>query len=247
MIRPILIALQFLTTLPVRYRGAPTDEEIGRSLTFYPLIGLVLGLFLAAGAWLLQRQPPLLVAALLLLAWTALTGALHLDGLADCADAWVGGRGDRVRTLAIMKDPYSGPVGVAAVVIVLLLKFAALTVLCGNRAFLLLTVAPVLGRAAIQGLFLTTPYVRPQGLGAALVAQMRRGETFLVLCLTCALVWLAWERTGLAALLVAGGGLVLFRRAMMRRIGGTTGDTAGALVELVEVSVLVACGLIRAM
>lgn len=240
MIRPILIAVQFLTTLPVRFGGAPAEQEIGRSLTFYPLIGLVLGLFLAAGTWLLQRQPPLLVAALLLLGWTALTGALHLDGLADCADAWVGGRGDRMRTLAIMKDPYSGPVGVAAVAVVLLLKFAALTVLCGNRAFALLPVAPVLGRAAIQALFLTTAYVRPQGLGSALVAQMRRGEVFLALCLTCGAVWLAGGNPGLTALLATAGALTLFRQAILRRIGGTTGDTAGALVEIVEATAMVA-------
>ena len=106
---PLLIALQFLTRLPVRLPGMPEPQQIGRSLLFYPLVGLLLGLALLALEWVLGDTSTLLEAALLLAAWVALSGGLHLDGLADTADAWVGGYGDRERTLAIMKDPRSGP------------------------------------------------------------------------------------------------------------------------------------------
>jgi adenosylcobinamide-GDP ribazoletransferase len=174
--QPFLIALQFLTCLPVRLRGMPEPQQIGRSLLYYPLVGLLLGGMLCLLGMALGNAAPPLKAALLLAAWVWLTGALHLDGLADSADAWLGGFGDRERTLAIMKDPCSGPVAVAVLVLVLLLKFVALwTLLEQGNPWVLLAV-PLLGRSAMLGLFLTTPYVRPGGLGQALAEHMPRSE-----------------------------------------------------------------------
>src|SRR5690606_7992123 len=120
---PLLIALQFLTNLPIRLPGMPAPEEQGRSLLWYPLVGLLIGLVLVCGGWLLDDSANLLVAALLLTLWVGMTGALHLDGLADTADAWLGGFGDCERTLTIMKDPRSGPIAVVVLVLLLLLKF----------------------------------------------------------------------------------------------------------------------------
>ena len=112
--------------------------------------------------WLID---PGVLAALMLAVWVIITGGLHLDGLADTADAWIGGRGDRDRTLAIMKDSRSGPIAIIAIVLVLLNKFAALQVLLAGDARAVLLLAPVLGRATIVLLLITTPYVRPHGLG----------------------------------------------------------------------------------
>ena len=126
---PFWIALQFLSSLPIRLPGMPAPQELGRSLLFYPLVGLLFGGILWAFNWLLLGTPLLLHAALLLTVWVLLSGALHLDGLADSADAWLGGFGDRERTLTIMKDPRSGPIAVVTLVLVLLLKFAALLAL----------------------------------------------------------------------------------------------------------------------
>mgnify|MGYP002870254812 FL=1 len=120
--QPFLIALQFLTCLPVRLRSMPEPQQIGRSLLYYPLVGLLLGALLCLFGIALGNAAAPLNAALLLAAWVWLTGALHLDGLADSADAWVGGFGDRERTLAIMKDPRSGPVAVAVLVLLLLVS-----------------------------------------------------------------------------------------------------------------------------
>lgn len=105
---PFWIALQFLSSLPVSLPGMPEPRELGRSLLFYPLVGLLFGLLLWLASLLLQGTPAPLHAALLLTLWVLLSGALHLDGLADSADAWLGGFGDRERTLQIMKDPRSG-------------------------------------------------------------------------------------------------------------------------------------------
>ncbi|NWL75974.1 adenosylcobinamide-GDP ribazoletransferase [Pseudomonas taiwanensis] len=235
---PLLIALQFLTRLPVRLPGMPEPEQIGRSLLWYPLVGLLIGALLLGGAWLLDGRPPLLSAALLLALWVGLSGGLHLDGLADTADAWVGGYGDRERTLTIMKDPRSGPIAVVVLVVVLLLKFAALVTLLDAGHLLPLLLAPWLARGMLPLLFLTTPYVRPGGLGQAIAEHLPRRELPVWLggqaVVMLLLGWAAW-----IALVVT---LVLFgwlRGRFMQRLGGTTGDTAGALVELVEAGVLV--------
>ncbi len=171
---PLWIALQFLSSLPIRLPGMPEPQQLGRSLLFYPLVGLLFGLILYALNLLLVGAPMLLHAALLLTVWVLLSGALHLDGLADSADAWLGGFGDRERTLTIMKDPCSGPIAVVTLVLVLLLKFAALLALIEQGHTLALIIVPVLGRAALLGLFLTTPYVRAGGLGQALADHLPR-------------------------------------------------------------------------
>ena len=237
--QPLLIALQFLTCLPVRLNGKPEPQQVGKSLLYYPLVGLLIGSLLWLLDMALGSSAAPLKAALLLTAWVALTGALHLDGLADSADAWLGGGGDRERTLAIMKDPRSGPAAVVVLVLLLLLKFVALWVLLAEGGELALLLAPVLGRSAVLGLFLGTPYVRQGGLGQGLAEHLPRGQVTGAL-IAAVLLCLVLVDAGWLALLVAGGVGWLARRAMCRRIGGTTGDTAGALLELVECSVLVA-------
>ena len=240
---PLLIALQFLTNLPIRLHGMPQPEEQGRSLLWYPLVGLLIGLVLVCGNWLLDGSANLLVAAVLLTLWVGMTGALHLDGLADTADAWLGGFGDRERTLTIMKDPRSGPIAVVVLVLLLLLKFAALWVLLGADSGLALLLAPLLGRAALLALFLNTPYVRPGGLGQALAEHLPHDAGQKVLLATALGILLLGGWSGLLALLIAAAVFYLVRRSLMSRLGGTTGDTAGALLELVECAVLVGLAL----
>jgi len=118
--RSFLIAVRFLTRLPVTDPGPVSTPDLGRSIAYYPVVGLVIGLLV----WGLSR---LLIsfdvadldldAALVLVVWVWLTGGLHLDGLADTADAWIGGMGDRRRTLRIMKDPRSGPFAIMVLVL----------------------------------------------------------------------------------------------------------------------------------
>ncbi len=236
----LLAAVGFLTRIPVPARAFDDAGAQIRALSWYPLVGALIGGLLCALAWALQERPPLLAAALLLAAWVALTGALHLDGLADSADAWVGGLGDRERTLAIMKDPRSGPAGVVALVLVLLAKFAALASLPAP-AWAALLLAPVLARAALVLAFLALPYVRRGGLGQALAgASPWRAAPLLAASLGLC----AWAGPrGALALAVAVAVFALWRRACRARIGGLTGDTAGALAELTEAAVLVALAL----
>lgn len=241
---PFWIALQFLSSLPIRLPGMPTPEELGRSLLFYPLVGLLFGAILWGLNWLLLGTPLLLHAALLLSVWVVLSGALHLDGLADSADAWLGGYGDRERTLTIMKDPRSGPIAVVTLVLVLLLKFAALLALIEQQHSMVLIIVPLISRSALLGLFLTTSYVRPGGLGQALADHQPRLAGKQVLAISAVACVLMAGLSGIWALALAAAVFVWLRQVMVRRLGGTTGDTAGALLELLEVAVLVGLALI---
>ena len=235
---PFWIALQFLSSLPIRLPGMPQPQKLGRSLLFYPLVGVLFGALLLGLNALLDGAPLMLHAALLLTAWVLLSGGLHLDGLADSADAWLGGFGDRERTLSIMKDPRSGPIAVVTLVLVLLLKFSALMAMIENHQSLGLLLAPLIGRAAMLGLFLGTPYVRPGGLGQALADHLPRRAGQQVLLGSALFCVLIAGISGLLALLVASVGFFWLRHLMLRRLGGTTGDTAGAMLELLEVAVL---------
>lgn len=237
---PFWIALQFLSSLPVRLPGMPSAQETGRSLLFYPAVGLLFGVLLWCADALLAGAPMLLHAALLLALWVLLSGGLHLDGLADSADAWLGGFGDRERTLLIMKDPRSGPIAVVTLALVLLLKFCAVVALLEQGQSAAWIMAPVLARAAMLGLFMSTPYVRAGGLGQAMADHLPRGAGGWVLtAVAFASFWFCGFWTSVLVL----AGFQGLRRLMIKRLGGTTGDTAGAMLELLELLVLVAVAL----
>lgn len=241
MLKPFFIALQFLTRLPLPKSFLADQDysagQLGKSVIMYPLVGVVIGLILIAVPYLSHELLPnawsLVQAGLVLLIWVLITGALHLDGLSDSADAWVGGQGDRDRTMAIMKDPYCGPAGVSILVAVLIAKYAALTAVL-TLPFLTLLVVPVLARAAIIVLFFTTPYVREDGIGASHASHMPKLGAYLMLSVVLsACFWLLkikalWLLVSLAVV------FVLLRQLMMKRLNGTTGDTTGAMVEVME-------------
>lgn len=234
----LLAALRLLTRLPV---PAPGGLEAGRQLAasplFYPLVGGLIGLGLLALSLALQGAPAGLAAALLLVGWVWITGGLHLDGLADTTDAWVGGLGSRERTLTIMKDPAIGAMGALALILVLLVKWAALGSLVDQG--LVLALVPALARAQLLVILLTTPYARREGMAAGLAEQLPRVPAMLVVGVTWGVGVFALGLT--AGVLALGAGVVflLWRRAMMARLQGFTGDTAGALVELTEMVLLV--------
>ncbi len=243
MLSPLIIAFQLLTRLPTPQLETITPLNLGRSLLYYPFVGLVIGLMLAALNWLLISATIELTAALLLVLWVAITGALHLDGLGDSADAWIGGYGDRQRTLEIMKDPYCGPAAVSVIILLLMVKYASLQHLTEYSQYLGLIIIPVLSRSFILVLFLTTPYVRQSGLGESLATHLPHRHAWSVLAGVALLVVVLLKSSGLILLFSALIGFLLLRQWMLKRINGTTGDTAGAMVEILEMILLVSFSL----
>ena len=237
-LRGMVLALSFLTTLPVPGLRTIDSAEQGVSLLWYPLVGLLLGWLLTIAAPALPG-PWYLQAGLLTLLWVVVTGGLHLDGLADCADAWLGGLGDRERTLELLKDPLCGTMGVLALVFVVLLKLVAVAALLQASAVQNLWLVLLLPRASLLGLFLSTDYVRAGGLGDILAREFSRVAAIAVLCALAMMLWLLLPgQLWLALLLTAVATLLLVRYAARRRLGGFTGDVAGALVEIQEVALL---------
>ncbi|MES1924226.1 adenosylcobinamide-GDP ribazoletransferase [Salinisphaera sp. T31B1] len=243
--QPLWLACALLTTLPVGrlVQARPTAADVGRSVACYPWVGWLLGILLELVAWVLPTTSPMLAAALLVVVWIALTGALHLDGLADCADAWSAGHADASRCLAVMKDPAAGPMGVAAVVCVVLLKVAALAALSTGPVatwggFLLASI--VLARAAATALMVTGRYVRRQGIASMQSAWLPGAGLWIGLVLAGALA-LCVLPLGVALWVLPAviAWTLVWRRAWRRRIGGYTGDIVGGLIETVETLVLV--------
>lgn len=234
--KPFWIALQFLTRLPTPRLPSIPPPEMARAVLWFPVVGLLIGLVLWLVAALFAGSGSLPGAAVVLIAWVLLTGGLHLDGLADTVDGAVGGQGDRERTLAIMKDPYIGPMGTTAIVTVLTVKFAALTQLADGALLLV----PFIARTLIVALFATTPYVRSGGLGEAMATGLPSRPARYVLVGAVLLAVLLSGLAGLWAVLVAAVWLFLFRAWVVSRLGGTTGDTTGAMVEVGEALLLLA-------
>lgn len=241
-LRPWRIALGLLTRIPVTWRGPPpTPVEIGVSVLFYPLVGLLLGQMLVVFTKMLpELVDPGVRAALILLVWVWLTGGLHLDGLADTADAWIGGMGDRERTLAIMKDPHCGPAAVTAVALLLIIKWSSLQSFLNEHTPNVLFVPLFLGRVTILALFLQLPYVRTNGMGAV-ASKMVPHDIGLGILLSCIfLIILFWKFLGLHLLIFWFVVWYLIYYGLFRRLGGITGDTVGAACEITEASLMIA-------
>jgi len=236
----LLVAIQFLTRLPVPSSAdLPEAETQGRSVLYYPLVGALIGGLLCILFSLTGEEAGSLRAALILALWVGVTGALHLDGLADLADGWVGGQGNRARTLEIMKDSCSGPVAVVFVVLLLLVKFAALDVLIERGMWSALLLVPIVGRAGLVAALCYLPYARPGGIGEVLASHLPRGSADRVLAASALLLPLFWGWDGILILLLITGFFLLLRQFLNNRLGGITGDAAGAVCVLLEAATLI--------
>lgn len=237
--RRFVQALSFLTILPVRLRQPPAPGDSGRAAAWYPIVGLMIGFFVAAIWWLTRHIfPPLPAAALTLAVWILLTGGLHLDGLADCCDGMLNPAGTE-RRLEIMRDPRLGGFGVIGLGMTLILKTAALVSLPhGMPGLLAIPLAAAGGRWLVL-LAGRQKLARPGGMGADFKLGLQPAALLWGAVIPLALAALGGTQ-GLAALLsalLAAGGVILLAR---RRIGGVTGDVFGAVVELGELAVLLA-------
>lgn len=231
--RGLLIALAFLTRLPVPRMDA-TADMFARSVRYYPLIGLAVGAIVATAGWCGSWLHPWIGGLAALLAWVWVTGALHLDGLGDLADGLGASHGDRTRLLAVMADPHIGSFGVVAIVLQILCKLVMLSLLLPAQWFAIILIPAV---ARLGPLFWARylPPLRPGGLGAAMSSAVRGSDLILgsaALILACfAFPWLA-----VAPIILAVIGFWFGCRT-----GGLTGDMHGAGIEIAESLLLFAC------
>jgi adenosylcobinamide-GDP ribazoletransferase len=236
--RGLLVACRYLTVLPLP-RAAEVGD-LGRAAGWLPVVGLLVALVLVAGWWLAhQALPPLVAAVLVVALWAALTGGLHLDGLADTLDG-LGGGWSRAESLAIMRDARTGAYGVTGVALVLALKIAALASLPSPLAWRSLLVSPVVGRLGPLVLARLCPSAREDGTGHAFALSAGMPALALAVAVATAVGAGAlggWGLLPVALVAAMAGAFAVYLRA---RLGGLTGDCLGALVEAGEAGTLTA-------
>jgi cobalamin 5'-phosphate synthase/cobalamin synthase len=248
--RRLTLAVTFLTGIPLKVEGEVSPGDLWGSMGWYPLVGLAMG----AAAWavyagLSSFLPGLVAAALVVILLAVLTRGLHLDGLMDTADGVLSGA-PRERALQIMKDHNVGAMGVAAAVLLLVLKVAALGALSRADAAAPLLAGWCAARALPALNVYWWPYARPAGTGEAFTREHTRGPLQLAGGLLMAGVVVAglaglWAGSagswyaGLVVAAVAIGAALAVQAVVAKRLGGLTGDVYGMGIELAEAAALV--------
>lgn len=240
-LRPLWIAFGLLTRLPV-HTGDARDDDAGRAVAFFPVVGGVIGMILAAlAAMTVNRASASIVAVGLVACLAALTGGLHLDGVADVFDGLGGAHGGRERMLAIMRDSRIGAHGAVALILVLLAKTIALSAVVQRHDALTIVAFPAVARWAAVPLLVFFPSAREEGLGKTFNARASSREVALATAFVVAL-GICCGTEFIAPTLSALSVALAFGAWIQRRLGGLTGDVYGGAIELAEVTFLIAAG-----
>lgn len=240
-----LLALSFLTVLPIKTDYLASEEEMENTLFFYPIVGITIGMVLVAVSWLGHYlQLGIAGDTLTVITLVVLTGGLHMDGLMDTADGVLSGK-ERKTKLDIMKDSRVGAMGVTACVAVIALKITVLSILPVPQKFWVLFLALTAGRWAFVYGILNFPYARLKpGLGS-IYGTKKKGIILFVTTATLVLTGftLLWWQ-GLVIVATTIGFLFLLNKCFLKILGGVTGDTYGAAGELAETWVLLVAAVV---
>lgn len=237
--RLYLIAMQFLTIIPLPFDTRCQKDDLGRSLALFPLAGLTIGALLVAINWLVSGLLPRpLTDALLITFLSVITGALHLDGLADVCDG-LAARGGRERFLAVMKDPCTGAAGAAGIVLGLLLKWQALVAVPEVLKWQALLLFLLLSRFSQTQSIVFSRNARNDGLGSTFIGGAGKIQLLLAGIISLVAGWFLFGYTGIILFIAAAILTQLLKMWFHRRLGGITGDVIGCISELNEITALV--------
>jgi adenosylcobinamide-GDP ribazoletransferase len=240
MIRRLIIAIQFLTIIPLSSTHSFNEEDLGKSMLFFPLVGLFIGGILVCTRIPLSLcLPGGVVDALLIAVLIIITGAMHLDALADTADGIFSGKEKTVK-LQIMKDSSVGAMGMVTLFTVLLLKYVtliAVSVTLKNKALLLM---PMMGRWAQVIVSYCSVYAgQSRGLGFPFTTHVHFPLLLLSAIFSVGVAFYLFSLTGVVIAGAIAVIAVLYSLFFKRLLGGVTGDVLGALTEIAEVIVLI--------
>lgn len=240
-VKRFVLAVQFMTKIPISVQLDVDDDDFVYSMILYPVVGIIVGAIMAAAYYIFNIiAAGLLTPVAAILAGVAVTGAFHLDGLADVCDALLSNK-DKTGMLAVMKDSRVGTGGAVAIAAMLIFKIAALSEIDGNAVYDALLLAPVLGRVGIVAAAAASHYARPEGgLGQHFIDKTGGQQMLWATILALAISILTVGYIALALLAIALLTSMLFTKYMESRIGGMTGDTLGATCEIIEAIVLLA-------
>src|SRR5262252_2540404 len=234
------IGILFCTRLPLPHSAPIESGDVARASWAFPVAGALVG---GAGALayvmaLAVRLPPAIAATLSLATTLVLTGCLHEDGLADAADGFGGGR-YRERKLEIMRDSRLGTYGACALIMSLILRWAAIVAIASpSPVALTLVAAHVSGRAALPAFMRFIPPARPDGLSAQAGQPPTRRAAVAALLGVLTLGMTLGLAAAMIGVVLAASAWLFVAWVSMRQIGGQTGDVAGALEQIVEIAIL---------
>ena len=234
-----LAALSFLTVIPLPRRREVSPEQVGRSIGYFPVVGIIIGLILAGLYWLLRLVlPSAVVSGLLLVCLVVLTGGLHLDGFVDTCDGIAGHKTPEARW-QVMRDSRAGAFGIVGVCCLLIVKYVSLNSVPDSLMMMTLVLMPVVSRWAMVYAVFAYPYARPSGLGKVFkeMASRRRLAIATLVALAVAIPW--FRLAGLVIMLGVWIIVVAMAAYLKRKFSGLTGDTYGAINEVAEVGVLI--------
>lgn len=238
--RLYFIALQFLTIIPLPFQVRCADKDLGRSMAFFPLAGLTLGLLLVGLDFVLAPWLPRPVTDLLLICvLSAVTGGLHLDGLADVCDG-LAARGGRERFLAVMKDSHIGAVGVVGLVLGLLLKYQALVWIPVAVKHEVLLFFPLVARFAQVQVTVGAKKARSDGLGNLFIGGAGVVQFVIAYLCTLAAAFFLLGLPGIYCCIILYLVTWWLKSCAQRRLGGITGDIIGCISEVNELVCLLA-------
>jgi adenosylcobinamide-GDP ribazoletransferase len=233
-------AIGFLTVMPLPSVCRHTEEDLVRSVPFFPVVGLLIGLSAAGICMVLDGVFPRAVLSVILVGWLAVThGGIHLDGLGDTADGFLSPN-KKERVLEIMRDSSLGVFGCLAIWGGLALKSAAVFAMAQDVCVKALILAPLAARSIMVMMLAVLPPVHPNGLGRLFCPHRKAWESLWALAAMMGAGWLIAGAAGFMAGLTVLAITTTFVVICKRRIGGFTGDTIGAAGEIAETAVLLA-------
>lgn len=245
--RPFIFAWHFLTTIPLsRVHHEPTAPELAASMAWYPVVGLLIGGGLAVADMALQVVfDGIVVNALLIVLLVLLTRGLHQDGLADTLDGLAGGC-TSVERLSIMRDPQVGALGATGLFLSLFLRYAGMMVLPQELRVPALCCMPAVGRWAMVTSAWISPYARAEGgLAAPFLTHLSWRHVLVATLLVAIGLGVGFGIASSFIVMMAGVVVVLIGWWGCRRwFGGITGDTLGAMNEVIEILFLLSIPLL---
>jgi len=245
--RRFLIALQFLTIFPVKIsaegrfafgeKSEIKEKDFGRALIYFPIVGALIGAALVLVLLVLDFLPYSVKIALVLISSIVITGGIHLDGFADTCDGFYAGK-SKENILEIMHDPHIGTIGTIAVISILLLKFTLMASISKDILWKFLIMMATLGRWSQVLACYASKYAKESGKARFFIEYATLKEVVTGGLITVALFYLLGKWEGLFLFILISLLAFLFINYIKRKIGGITGDTIGAVNEIVEVCVL---------
>lgn len=240
MTKRFLLAVQLLTKIPIVWNLSVNEEDFGRSMAYYPLVGSIIGgILVLANLGASRLFSPLTCSILVVVFWIYLTGELHLDGFADMVDGFAGGR-DKDSILKIMHDSSIGAKGAVTLFCLLVIKIGFLTEISTRFKDQTLLFCPMLGRWAMVAISVVNRYARSEGgMGKIFVENVRKVDLIVATLITAVPLFFYQNVAMIFPLISTLITVATVTQISRKRIGGITGDIIGATNEITEVVAIV--------